>query len=171
MAARRSPRHGGFMYTRILVAVDGSNTSRRAFDGALNLASKLGATLRAFYAVENTPMYFDAPGYDPSILRNRLVEQGKELTVELSARCARRGYRAISRWARRRRSTTCQRSCCAPRPDFNADLIIMGTHGRRGMQRLILGSVAERCVRQSTLPVLLIPSAASGGEAEEEAKA
>jgi nucleotide-binding universal stress UspA family protein len=36
----------------------------------------------------------------------------------------------------------------------------MGTHGRRGVQRLILGSVAEGCVRQATIPVLLIPSAA-----------
>jgi nucleotide-binding universal stress UspA family protein len=36
----------------------------------------------------------------------------------------------------------------------------MGTHGRRGVQRLFLGSVAERCVRQAALPVLLVPSAA-----------
>jgi nucleotide-binding universal stress UspA family protein len=43
---------------------------------------------------------------------------------------------------------------------FNADLLVMGTHGRRGFQRLLLGSVAERCVRQASLPVLLIPSAA-----------
>jgi nucleotide-binding universal stress UspA family protein len=49
--------------------------------------------------------------------------------------------------------------------DFNADLLVMGTHGRRGFQRLILGSVAERCVRQATLPVLLIPSA-SGKSAD-----
>jgi nucleotide-binding universal stress UspA family protein len=42
----------------------------------------------------------------------------------------------------------------------------MGTHGRRGMQRLILGSVAERCVRQSTFPVLLIPSAAGSDDAD-----
>ncbi len=49
---------------------------------------------------------------------------------------------------------------------FNADLLVMGTHGRRGVQRLILGSVAERCVRQASLPVLLIPSAAGkDGEA------
>jgi Universal stress protein UspA and related nucleotide-binding proteins len=47
--------------------------------------------------------------------------------------------------------------------DFNADLLVMGTHGRRGFQRLILGSVAERCVRQASLPVLLIPSAAGQG--------
>ena len=51
--------------------------------------------------------------------------------------------------------------------DFNADLLVMGTHGRRGFQRLILGSVAERCVRQASLPVLLIPSAAGkSGDAD-----
>ncbi len=66
------------MYTRILVAVDGSHTSRRAFDAALALAKSSGAVLQPFYVVENTPMYFEAPGYDPSILRNRLVEEGKE---------------------------------------------------------------------------------------------
>jgi len=46
-----------------------------------------------------------------------------------------------------------------------ADLIVVGSHGRSGLDRLILGSVAERVVRQSTLPVLLIPSAASGADA------
>ena len=158
------------MYTRILVAVDGSNTSRRAFDSALNLASKLGATLRAFYAVENTPMYFDAPGYDPSILRNRLVEQGKELTAELSAAMRAQGVSGDIAVGEASSLDDVPTLVLRAAADFNADLIIMGTHGRRGVQRLILGSVAERCVRQSTLPVLLIPSAA-GGEAEEEPKA
>lgn len=51
---------------------------------------------------------------------------------------------------------------------FNADLLVMGTHGRRGFQRLILGSVAERCVRQATLPVLLVPSAAGKGHSPEK---
>jgi len=159
------------MYTRILVAVDGSNTSRRAFDSALNLASKLGATLRAFYAVENTPMYFDAPGYDPSILRNRLVEQGKELTAELSAAMRAQGVSGDIAVGEASSLDDVPTLVLRAAADFNADLIIMGSHGRRGVQRLILGSVAERCVRQSTLPVLLIPSAAGGGEAEEEPKA
>lgn len=159
------------MYTRILVAVDGSNTSRRAFDGALDLAGKLGATLRAFYAVENTPMYFDAPGYDPSILRNRLVEQGKELTAELSVAMRERGVSGDIAVGEASSFDDVPTLVLRAAADFDADLIVMGTHGRRGMQRLILGSVAERCVRQSTLPVLLIPSAAGGGEAEEEPKA
>jgi nucleotide-binding universal stress UspA family protein len=156
------------MYTRILVAVDGSNTSRRAFEGALNLAAKLGATLRAFYAVENTPMYFDAPGYDPSVLRNRLVEQGKELTAELSAAMHEHGVTGDITVGEASSLEDVPSLVLQAAAEFNAELIVMGTHGRRGMQRLILGSVAERCVRQSTLPVLLIPSAAGGEEAEKE---
>jgi nucleotide-binding universal stress UspA family protein len=53
---------------------------------------------------------------------------------------------------------------------FKADLLVMGTHGRRGLQRLIEGSVAERCLREARLPVLVIPAAAAG-EAGEAAKA
>ena len=71
------------MYTRILVAVDGSQTSRRAFEAALALARSTGALLQPFYVVENTPLYFEAPGYDPSVLRERLIEEGKELGVKL----------------------------------------------------------------------------------------
>jgi len=156
------------MYTRILVAVDGSNTSRRAFEGALNLAAKLGATLRAFYAVENTPMYFDAPGYDPSVLRNRLVEQGKELTAELSGAMREQGVTGDIAVGEASSLDDVPTLVLKAAAEYNAELIVMGTHGRRGMQRLILGSVAERCVRQSTLPVLLIPSAAGGEEAKEE---
>jgi nucleotide-binding universal stress UspA family protein len=63
------------MYKRILVAVDGSHTSRRAFESALNLAGPTGAVLQPFHIVENTPMYIEAPGYDPSNLRNRTHDQ------------------------------------------------------------------------------------------------
>ena len=115
-------------------------------------------------------MYFDAPGYDPSILRNRLVEQGKELTAELSAAMRAQGVSGDIAVGEASSLDDVPTLVLRAAADFNADLIIMGTHGRRGMQRLILGSVAERCVRQSTLPVLLIPSAAGGGETEEEPK-
>jgi nucleotide-binding universal stress UspA family protein len=158
------------MYKRILVAVDGSNTSRRAFEAALNLASSEGAELRPFYVVDNTPMYFEAPGYDPSILRNRLIDQGKELGTELTGAMRAKGVAgevAVGEASSLDDISTVVLKAAAA---FNADLLVMGTHGRRGVQRLFLGSVAERCVRQAALPVLLIPSAAghSGqhGEAE-----
>nr|WKF59417.1 Putative universal stress protein [Paraburkholderia busanensis] len=148
------------MYTRILVAVDGSHTSRRAFDAALELAKSSGAVLQPFYVVENTPMYFEAPGYDPSVLRNRLVEEGKELGAEFAKAMAEHGVKGELTVNEASSlddvSTVVLKGAAA----FNADLLVMGTHGRRGFQRLILGSVAERCVRQANLPVLLIPSAA-----------
>ncbi|TDY20843.1 nucleotide-binding universal stress UspA family protein [Paraburkholderia sp. BL6665CI2N2] len=148
------------MYTRILVAVDGSNTSRRAFEAALALAKSSGAVLQPFYVVENTPMYFEAPGYDPSVLRNRLVEEGKELGAEFAKAMAEQGVKGDLVVSEASTIDDVSVVVLKAAADFNADLLVMGTHGRRGFQRLILGSVAERCVRQASLPVLLIPSAA-----------
>jgi nucleotide-binding universal stress UspA family protein len=156
------------MYKRILVAVDGSETSRRAFEAALDLAKAMGSTLQPFYVVENTPMYFDAPGYDPSILRNQMIAQGNELAEDMNKAMSARGVQGAM--------VTGEASSLDDVPTLvlnaakaqGSDLIVMGTHGRRGFQRLILGSVAERCVRQSTLPVLLIPSAAGASETDTE---
>jgi nucleotide-binding universal stress UspA family protein len=148
------------MYTRILVAVDGSETSRRAFNAALDLAVSNGAVLEAFYAVENTPMYFEAPGYDPSILRSRLVEQGEELAAELTQAMREKGIQGDLVTGEASSLEDVSVLVLNAADAFKADLLVMGTHGRRGFQRLILGSVAERVVRQATLPVLLVPSAA-----------
>jgi nucleotide-binding universal stress UspA family protein len=156
------------MYKRILVAVDGSETSRRAFEAALDLAKAMGSTLQPFYVVENTPMYFDAPGYDPSILRNQMIAQGNELAEDMNKAMSARGVQGAM--------VTGEASSLDDVPSLvlnaakaqGADLIVMGTHGRRGFQRLILGSVAERCVRQSALPVLLIPTAAGASETDAE---
>ncbi|HYS66671.1 MAG TPA: universal stress protein [Paraburkholderia sp.] len=149
------------MYKRILVAVDGSHTSRRAFEAALALAKSTGAVLQPLYVVENTPMYFEAPGYDPSVLRNRLVDEGKELGAEFAKFMAAQGVKGELVVAEASTLDDVSVVVLKAAADFNADLLVMGTHGRRGFQRLILGSVAERCVRQASLPVLLIPSAAS----------
>ncbi|MGE8489083.1 MAG: universal stress protein [Paraburkholderia nemoris] len=155
------------MYTRILVAVDGSSTSRRAFEAALALAKASGAVVQPFYVVENTPLYFEAPGYDPSVLRNRLVEEGKELGAEFAKAMAEQGVKGDLVVSEASTIDDVSVVVLKAAADFNADLLVMGTHGRRGFQRLILGSVAERCVRQASLPVLLIPSAAGkSGDAD-----
>jgi nucleotide-binding universal stress UspA family protein len=155
------------MYTRILVAVDGSNTSRRAFEAALALAKSTGAVLQPFYVVENTPIYFEAPGYDPSVLRNRLVEEGKELGADFAQAMTAQGVKGELAVGEASSIDDVPTLVLKAAANFNADLLVMGTHGRRGFQRLILGSVAERCVRQASLPVLLIPS--SAGKASEAA--
>ncbi|MFP6560342.1 universal stress protein [Paraburkholderia sp. B3] len=148
------------MYKRILVAVDGSDTSRRAFEAALELAKAMDATLQPYYVIENTPMYFDAPGYDPSILRNQMIAQGNELAAQLTSTMRERGVNGDMLTGEASSLDDVPTLVLNAAKTAGADLIVMGTHGRRGFQRLILGSVAERCVRQSTLPVLLIPSSA-----------
>ena len=155
------------MYTRILVAVDGSNTSRRAFEAALDLAKCNGAVLQPFYVVENTPMYFEAPGYDPSVLRSRLIEQGKELGAEFAKAMLDNGVKGELAVGESSSLDDVSVVVLNAAEDFKADLLVMGTHGRRGFQRLILGSVAERCVRQATLPVLLIPAASGPAQSPE----
>jgi len=126
-----------------------------------------GAVLQPYYVVENTPLYFDVPGYDPSALRTRLVDEGSKLGREAAEAMKERGVAGEAAVGEASSVDDVSTLVLDAARAFNADLLVMGTHGRKGFQRLILGSVAERCLRQATLPVLLIPAAA--GTAEEPA--
>ncbi len=153
------------MFKRIVVAIDGSRTSHRAFESALELAATHGAVLQPYYVVENAPVYYDVPGYDPSVLRDELAAQGAKLGDEALAAMKQRGVEGAVAIAEASSVDDVADLVLKAAAAFSADLLVMGTHGRKGFQRLILGSVAERCLRQATLPVLLIPSAAGGDEA------
>ncbi|WP_118184328.1 universal stress protein [Paraburkholderia phosphatilytica] len=151
------------MYDRILVALDGSDTASHALDAALDLAKLTGATLQPLYVIDLPLIAFDAPGYDPSIVRSALVEEGRRVTAEATERIARAGAVGIARTIEVSLTGGEDIAHCielAAR-DFDADLIVMGTHGRRGMRRLVLGSVAERTVRGAPCPVLLVPAQAA----------
>ena len=147
------------MYKRILVAIDGSETSEHAFDTALQLARDNDAQLQPLYVVDNPLMAYDASGYDPTVLHDAFVEEGQRLLADALARMKHENVAGAPRIVdvapvgediseRIRTSAN----------EFNADLLVLGTHGRRGFKRLFLGSVAERVVRSASLPVLLVPS-------------
>ncbi|MGS0895979.1 universal stress protein [Burkholderia stagnalis] len=152
------------MYKRILVAIDGSDTSRHAFDAALALAKTHGAELQPFYAVENAAIYYNVPGYDPSILRDQLLAQGDALSKEFAQLMQAAGVKGETRISEASSLNDVSSLILDGAKAFNADLLVLGTHGRRGFRRLVLGSVAEQCVRHASLPVLLIPSAAHADE-------
>jgi nucleotide-binding universal stress UspA family protein len=150
------------MYDRILVALDGSETASRALDAALDLAKLTGAKLQPLYVIDLPLIAFDAPGYDPSIVRSALAEEGRRVTADATERIARAGVVGIARTIEVSLTSGEDIAHCielAAR-DFGADLIVMGTHGRRGVRRLVLGSVAERTVRAAPCPVLLVPAQA-----------
>ncbi|WP_321803714.1 universal stress protein [Burkholderia sp. BCC1988] len=154
------------MYKRILVAIDGSDTARHAFNAALALAKEHGAELQPFYVVENAAIYYNVPGYDPSVLRDQLIAQGNALAAEFKKLMQTAGVKGETLTSEASSLNDVSTLILDGAKAFGADLLVLGTHGRRGFRRLVLGSIAEQCVRHATLPVLLIPAAAHTDDQE-----
>lgn len=143
------------MYKRILVAVDGSKTSNLALKAAMKLAKDQRAILRLIHVVDETPMYAMAEvPFSINEYRDSLHEAGR---IEL-AKCADRAKSARLKFDTKLLTTTQNIGEVINKEAkrWSASLIVIGTHGRRGFNRLFLGSVAERVVRSAVKPVLII---------------
>ncbi len=137
------------MYERILVPTDGSEGARAAFEHALELAAAADAAVHVVHAVDPTlvPVEVGADG-----VFDALREAGEGLIAELQEHGEAAGasvetgvltgpaYQAIHEYAE----------------EQGIDLIVMGTHGRTGLNRWLLGSVTERVVRTAPAPVLTV---------------
>ena len=148
------------MYSKILVAVDGSETSEHALQQAIELARSLSATLRMVHVMDMgwLPIESEMPIDIGTI---SAVRRGAGEKVIAAARETARecGYEAEA--ALIETETPVERVAEAIAKEVSrwpADLVVLGTHGRRGFQRLMLGSVAEQIARLSSAPVLLVPS-------------
>jgi nucleotide-binding universal stress UspA family protein len=149
------------MYERILVAIDGSEPSRLGLDEAVRLARTLGSSLLLVHAVNKTP--WAAPTSDPVVLQ-RLVDDLRcrgESVLEEAMTVARTAgveadFRLIEAIGKEAGECVIQEAA-----SWKADLIVSGTHGRRGLRRLLLGSDAEYIVRHSSVPVLLVRATSS----------
>ncbi|RZF25682.1 universal stress protein [Paraburkholderia sp. UYCP14C] len=147
------------MFHRILVALDGSNTASRAFDAALTLAAESGAELTPLHVIDVPIIAYDAPGFDPCAIQNAFIEEGKRIVADAQSRLAARGVKGTPRTvAASIPGEDVAKRIVAAALEWRTDLIVMGTHGRRGVQRLMLGSVAERVLRGARCPVLMIPA-------------
>ncbi|AQH04698.1 universal stress protein UspA (plasmid) [Burkholderia sp. KK1] len=155
------------MYSRILAPIDGSATSAHAFDEAIRIARAGNAVLQALYVVDLHPVVYDATAAFYPDIRRTLLEEGHRLTSEAVQRMAREGVSGAPRIAELSLTGDDIAACIARcAEDFGAELVVMGTHGRRGWRRLVLGSVAEGFMRVARVPVLLVP----GREAEQAAE-
>lgn len=144
-------------FRRILVPVDFSSSSRAALDCALVLADQLGATIDVLHA-------WTAPAYVSPHVAVQIGTAGQAQTLE-----------QIAREEAQREMNAFLGDLPAPKSGeirmrieygFEAeviihaavdyDLVVMGTHGRKGLAHLFMGSVAERVVRQSLTPVLTV---------------
>ncbi|WP_321937849.1 universal stress protein [Paraburkholderia sp. J8-2] len=157
------------MYSRILVALDGSKTASHALDTAIRLALDTGAQLQALYVVDLPVIAYDVPGYDPSIVRDAYIEEGRVIRADADARMAQQAVKGTSRSIEVELPAEDVAQCIQQAAaDWHADLIVMGTHGRRGVRRLVLGSVAERVLRSACCPVLLVPARGASPEQQEQ---
>jgi nucleotide-binding universal stress UspA family protein len=147
------------MYERILVPVDGSETSKRGLGEACGLAKEQGAKLRCLFVVDEHCLTANYMGfmYSPDLI-DKLRENGKEVLEEALEQASRSGVQAesVMRESADRRVSD---KILDEAKSWAADLIVMGTHGRRGLSHLALGSDAELVVRESHVPVLLVRAA------------
>jgi nucleotide-binding universal stress UspA family protein len=151
------------MYRRILVPVDGSHTSMLGLKHALGLAKDQGAVLRILTVVEDiltAPLMVDFPAEDMAALMESMQESGKKALEEAADIAAVASAKADTKMVRAHGRNVSD-VILEQAKTWRADLIVMGTHGRRGLNRLVLGSDAERVLRESPLPVLLISHSAA----------
>jgi len=144
------------MYRRILVPVDGSKTAARGLGEAIRLAKNQRARLRLVHVVDKMAIVgVVEAGMDPKPVLARLARSGRAL-LERSQRTAKKlgvdAEMAFYKPVTKRVADSILREA----KKWRADLIVMGTHGRRGVPRLVLGSDAEQVVRLAEVPVLLV---------------
>jgi len=138
-------------HDRILIATDNSDPAQRATAEAITLAEAFDATLYALYVLETAepPPWFEDPALEPGVDTNAgqalhgVVSEASDRNIESDVMTAIvRGQTApaILRYA----------------DENDIDLIVIGTHGRTGLDRLVVGSVAEHVVREASVPVVTV---------------
>lgn len=132
----------------ILVPVDGSVLAETALYRVLDLARDAGARILLVRAAEAHTL----PGADPTEAQVAVVREAEEYLEALRARLAERGFTGVetSVWYGPPASVIVEAARLA-----RADLIAMTTHGRSGLGRLVMGSVAESVLRATDTPILL----------------
>jgi nucleotide-binding universal stress UspA family protein len=147
------------MYERILIPTDGSETAERAVDEALAVAERFDAKVHALYVVDTDAVDVGLGTEQVDRIRSGLFGEMDEL--EDRARKA-TGYVADRG---RERGVAVEEQFRGGRPheviadfaeDHDVDLIVLGSHGRSGIRRMLLGSVTERLLRSTHRSVLVV---------------
>jgi len=143
------------MYEKILVAVDGSPTSLRGLNEAIKVAKAMHGQLMLVHVVNELVIaaeYVPSVYYEPILVSLR--DSGAQV-LEQAMSIARRGDVPCDRKLIETLGGRAADEIVKQAKEWSADLIVLGTHGRRGLRRLAMGSDAELVLRQSPVPVLM----------------
>jgi len=145
------------MFKRILIPTDGSKIARRAIKAGVALAKKLGAKVTAYYALDALSPLVYGEGYiiDAATLQafdQRARELGRKYVAEVAkaARAAGVGCEVIIT-----KPATPAEGIIAAAKKTKCDVIFMASHGRGGLAALVLGSVTQKVLAHSKIPVLV----------------
>ena len=149
------------MYQHILVPLDGSDAASRGLAEAIEMGRNQGATLRLMHVIDEWPVAAgDMAGVNLEAGAKRLRAQGRALLEAAEARVREAGL-PVASVLLEQLGLTVGASVVQEARDWPADLIVCGTHGRRGVRRLLLGSDAQYIVGHSPVPVLLVRAPAA----------
>ncbi len=155
------------MFRRILVPVDGSPCANRGLRAAIDLAREQKSSVILLHVVDQTVLAqsLGAVDYVPESGVESLVaalrETGKKILARAQATLAKSGITATL-VLRETMGQPVADAIVAQARKSRADVIVLGTHGRRGLARIVMGSDAEGVVRTSPVPVLLVRAPARG---------
>jgi nucleotide-binding universal stress UspA family protein len=141
------------MYKRILVPLDGSELAKKALDHAEKLAETFGAEIILLQVVPFMPIYGAPELMTPFIVDEKQKEVAERYLTNLSEELKKRGFKATA-------TVKTGQQVAVEIIDFvkesGIDLIVMCTHGRSGITRWVLGSVAHKVLTRAETPILLV---------------
>lgn len=140
----------GIQFEHLLVPIDFGECSQRALDAAMELAGRFGARLTLVHVYEVPSYVYGGMTYATTDLASPIADIARE---QLEKTLRQVQTRIPSATAVLRRGPPAEEILSAIE-DVHPSLVVMGTHGRKGMRHVLLGSVAERVVRLSRVPVL-----------------
>jgi nucleotide-binding universal stress UspA family protein len=138
------------MYSEILVPTDGSETSEAAVKNAVYLADRCDARVHGLFVADSGPLESIGGGYPEAV--SKIEELGDEAVERVRRAGDERGVETETSVVR----GTVHRTIREYTDDNDIDTVVMGTHGRRGVGRHLLGSVTERIIRTVDVPVVAV---------------
>jgi nucleotide-binding universal stress UspA family protein len=150
------------MLRKILIATDGSDTSMQAADMAISIGKSAGAVVAAVYVVDvqrlaQLPGYAALPGIKDNLME-LMFKEGSEALEEIGDKARDAGVAYERTIAEGDPAEELLKLC----RDKGFDLIVLGTIGKSGLTKFLLGSVAEKVVRHAHIPVLVVPARTDG---------
>jgi nucleotide-binding universal stress UspA family protein len=145
-----------YPYRNVLVPTDGSDCARDALEVGTDIANADGATLHLLSAIETTSLGVDVRS---DIQATMIEDTATDILEDASAFATDAGVGSVTETVEY--GPSIPRAIRSYIEDHDVDLVAVGTHGRTGLERYLLGSVTERLVRTSPVPVLTVRSTAS----------